>query len=87
MIAPLPRPRREAPAPREILAELASILATAYLRLLGHAGAPGGVSEKEASASGEPADGKATVLESRAHPSVPAWAPRGESPTRTESSR
>ncbi len=87
MIAPAPRPGRPAPAPREIVTELASILATGYLRVRGARAAPGSVREKEASASGERARGETTVLESSAHPSVPAWAPRGESPTRTESSR
>ncbi len=87
MIAPAPRPGRTASDPREIVAELASILATGYLRVRGARGAPGGVSEKEASASGERGDGKATVLASSASPSVPASTPRGESPTRTESPR
>ncbi len=87
MIAPAPRPGRTASDPREIVAELASILATGYLRARDAHGAPGGVREKEASAPAERADGKATVLASSASPSVPASAPRGESPTRTGTSR
>lgn len=51
MIAPAPRPGRPAPAPCELVAELAAILATGYLRLRGTRGAPGQVREKEASPS------------------------------------
>lgn len=51
MIAPALRTRREPPAPRELVAELASLLATAYLRLCAPATA-GQVREKEASAPG-----------------------------------
>lgn len=50
MIAPAPRPRREAPEPRDVVRELAEILATGYLRLRLAAAAKGGVREKEASA-------------------------------------
>ncbi len=53
MIAPAPRAGRPAPAPREIVAELAAILATAYLRLRSPDSAPPQVREMEASASGE----------------------------------
>lgn len=54
MIAPAPRPRRELPAPRELVAELASLLATAYFRLRTPAAADH-VRTKEASDSGEDA--------------------------------
>ena len=53
MIAPAPRPGRPAPVPREIVAELASLLATAYLRLRSLAAGRGEVRELEASAPGE----------------------------------
>jgi len=52
VIAPAPRPRREPPVPRELVAELASLLATAYLRLRTHAAADH-VRTKEASDAGE----------------------------------
>lgn len=47
------RARPTAPAPHEIRAELASLLATAYLRLTCASAAPRQVREMEASASGE----------------------------------
>lgn len=54
MIAPAPRAGRPAPVPREVVAEVASLLATGYLRL--RARAQGEVREIEASAHGELSD-------------------------------
>lgn len=80
MIAPAPRPGRPAPAPREIVAELASILATGYLRALGACGAPRGVREKEASASSARGSAEQTLSHPTVEPSCdgpaespPAW--------------
>lgn len=78
MIAQAPRPSRPAPAPREIVAELASLLATGYLRLRGSRGVPGGVSEKEASA---PEDRQAAEEQTLSHPPVePSCDDPAESP-------
>jgi hypothetical protein len=78
VIAPAPRPDRPAPAPREIVAELASILATAYLRLRSSAAGRDEVRGMEASAPNERKDVKE---QSFTHPPVePSCDDPAESP-------
>ncbi len=78
MITPACRPGRPAPAPREIVAELASLLATAYLRWQCRSAAPGQVREDEASAGRERhAAGARTLSQAPVEPSCdgPAESP------------
>jgi hypothetical protein len=74
VIAPAPRLRRDPPAPRDVIRELAEILATAYLRLRFPANATGDVREKEASASATPARSERQPL------STPPGSPSCEHP-------
>jgi hypothetical protein len=71
VIAPAPRPRREASGPRDAVREVADILAIGYLRLR-TAKATGEVREKEASVSVVAADPEAMGLEVHRTPSVSA---------------
>ena len=70
MIAPGPRCRGESPPPREILAEVAALLATAYLRLRSPVTATAHVREIEASgAQKHAAPGNQSLITSPGEPS------------------
>jgi hypothetical protein len=71
VIVPALRHRREPTAPRDVVYEVAEILATAYLRLRSRVTAPAEVREKEAS-SVVAADPETMGLEVHRTPSVSA---------------
>jgi hypothetical protein len=78
--APAPRTGRPAPTPREILSEIAGILATGYLRARG-------VRLNEASALATLPVAEAKALEVPAHRSVSRVTPAASAEGRTGASR